>query len=72
MKFVCQMGDIIDGQCRSSNKGPGGSTGDRPGIRAGGAARSGNGVDFVHLIGNHELYNYNRDDQTRALGRGRP
>jgi manganese-dependent ADP-ribose/CDP-alcohol diphosphatase len=73
VKFVCQMGDIIDGQCRSSNKGPGGSTSETALASVLAALReAGNGVDFVHLIGNHELYNFNRDDLDSRLGTRSP
>ena len=74
-ELVCNLGDIIDGQCRDALAGnPGGGTSESALAAVLAALESGVGRDvpFVHLIGNHELYNFDRDALAAKLRTRRP
>merc|ERR1719329_1509888 len=60
--FVCQLGDIIDGQCKSHSD----SEADLKAVLAK-LGRLDSEVDVINLIGNHELYNFDREQLAERL-----
>ena len=67
--LVVQLGDIIDGACTTSPALDGGASGRALSNVMSTLAQVGCGIHNVHhLIGNHELYNFDRETLRVAFG----